>query len=81
MRPDGLPDDWDDLPAIELNIRSEEVIAKPRKLRTAGLPAEPSVVEKLAAVVDPDAKKKVEDYDKARASFDEMLADLRSLWE
>jgi len=52
--PDELPEDWDDLPEIELNIRSEEVIAKPRKLRTVGLPAEPSAVEKLGAVVDPE---------------------------
>lgn len=78
--PDELPEDWDDLPEIELNIRSEEVIAKPRKLRIAGLPAEPSAVEKLGAVVDPEVQKKLEDYDKARARFDEMLADLRALW-
>ena len=76
--------DWEmstEIPEIDLNIRSEEVTFKSRKLRCADLPAEPSVVDRLAAVADSDAKRRLEDYDRAKTRFDEMLADLRAMWE
>lgn len=70
------------IPDYNLTIRSDEITAKPRKLRgtwPSQMP-EPSVVDRLAAQVDGDAAKRVAKMDAAISHRDEMVRELRALW-
>lgn len=67
------------LPKIDLQLRSESITAKPRRLGVWPPPLpEPSVVDRLAAQVDPAAAERVARVDAARAlaqaSADELWA-------
>ena len=65
---------------IELDIRSESITAKPRRLvGWPPKPPEPSAVDRLAAQVDPAAAKRVAKMNAAIARSQEAVDDMRDM--
>ncbi len=65
----------------DIQLRSEQITAKPRKLGIYNpSPPEPSAVDRLAAQVDGNAAKRVAKMDVAIAHQNEAVDELRALW-
>ena len=71
-------EDNPEIPEIELDISIAEV--KPRKLRAFSHPPEPSAIDRMAALSDPEVAEKVSEFDDWERRYQEMVEDLRSLW-
>jgi len=70
------------IPEIKLDIRSESITAKPRRLGPwPPKPPEPSAVDRLAAAVDPGAAERVAKVYATRARVDEAADELRALFK